>query len=97
MTIIMSSLVNALVEWRFMVFGCSIKDALVQSCDVTICERFQLCGLHALDQDFHASPVFLGRWVCPFQGKERMAVFGPWALPTAEVGAALWAEVKNAA
>jgi hypothetical protein len=63
-------------------------------CDVTICERLQVCGHHALDQDFHASPVFLGRWVCPFQGKERMAVFGPWALPTAEVGAALWAEMR---
>ena len=60
MTIIMSSFVKARIECRFILFGCSIKDAFVQSCDVTICERFQLCGLHALDQDFHASPVFLG-------------------------------------
>jgi hypothetical protein len=40
----MSSFVNALVEWRFMIFAFSINDAQIQSCDVTTRARFQRVG-----------------------------------------------------
>ena len=41
MTTIMSSFVNALVEWRFMGFCFSIKDAHIKSCDATTGTGFQ--------------------------------------------------------